>query len=65
MSEEKKEQFTKQEEIVVPLTPPLEQQGEPLSTEREAPIKRNGPAAQPILRETHGMTTESNRFKTD
>jgi hypothetical protein len=60
---EKEEQFTTQEEIKVELTVPLAQPTETLTTEREAPIKRNGPSAQPILRETHGMTTEANRFK--
>lgn len=62
--EKKDEQFTEGEEIVVPLTPPLDQpSGEPLSTETLIPIKRYGPNAPAPLSETHGQTTEANRFK--
>lgn len=60
MPDEKKEQFTKEEEIKVELTAPLEQPVVLLSTKRRTPIRRYN--AVP-LSEDHGMTTEANRFK--
>jgi hypothetical protein len=60
MSEEKKEQFTVQEEIKVETGVPDPDPGEIVTTERKTPIKRYN--AIP-LKETHGITTEANRFK--
>ena len=59
---EKKEQFTKKEEIKVELTTPLDQLTVAPVTKRRAPIKRYN--AVP-LKENHGMTTEAGRFRQD
>jgi hypothetical protein len=56
-------EVAKQDEIKVEVPIPDAQEGKPagiITTKRETPIKRYN--ATP-LRETHGMTTESNRFK--
>jgi hypothetical protein len=57
---ENKEQFTKQEEIKVEQPIPVPQGDAVPTTNRKTPIKRYN--AIP-LKETHGMTTEANRFK--
>jgi hypothetical protein len=56
--EKKEEQFTTQEEIKVELTTPDPDPGQIVTTNRKSPIRRGLP-----LTETHGMTTEANRFK--
>jgi hypothetical protein len=53
-----KEQFETEEEIPVEVTAPLDQPTQLVTTDRKTPIKRGLP-----LSETHGMTTEANRFK--
>jgi hypothetical protein len=58
MPEKKEEQFTVQEEIKVEPGLPDSNPGEIVTTERKTPIKRGQP-----LTETHGMTTEANRFR--
>lgn len=60
MADEKKEQFTKQEEIKVELKTPDTDPVEVITTKRASPIKRYN--AVPLA-ENHGMTTEANRFK--
>lgn len=58
MADEEKSQFVEQEEIKVELTTPDPDPVEIVTTNRKIPIKRGLP-----LTETHGMTTEANRFK--
>lgn len=60
MTEENKEQFTEQEEKKVEITPPMDEALKVVTTKRKSPIKRFN--ATP-LSETHGMTTEADRFK--
>lgn len=59
---ESKEQFTKEEEIKVELTPPLQQLSIKLPPKRKTPIKRYN--ATP-LQEDHGQTIEADRFRED
>lgn len=56
----KKDQFTKEEEIKVKETAPLEQQAQVVTTKRKTPIKRH---LIPLGSENYGMTTDSGRFK--
>lgn len=62
MPEDKKEQFTTQDEVTVEVTTPLQQPTQVLTTKRKTPIRRFN--AVP-LEETHGMITEANRFRQD
>jgi hypothetical protein len=57
MPEQPKEQFTKEEPIVVEQTAPLAPPAGIVTTERKR-IRRGVP-----LKENHQMTTEANRFK--
>ena len=58
--EDKKPQFIEGEEVKVELTTPDPYPVEIVTTNREAPIVRYNVVP---LTETHGMTTEANRFK--
>lgn len=58
--EDKKPQFTEEEEVKVELTTPDPDPVEVVTTKRKSPIVRYNVVP---LTETHGMTTEANRFR--